>query len=155
MRLDSTQRRLQAAVIFVTTLLAVGTGTMALTLIAQTRDPYQLAFDAQKGAHLKVAFDGRIDPGTYTPLPWKPALARFAADLYVDQQPHPYCPRVNLKRLLAENRLRPFFLFEAVPTRIIKASELTDIDPGLMSLRNLNTPADYEDALRQLTRFVS
>ena len=61
---DLRRRRLQAAVIFVTTLLAVGTGTMALTLIAQTRDPYQLAFEAQKGAHLKVAFDGRVDPAT-------------------------------------------------------------------------------------------
>ena len=66
---DLRRRRLQAAVVFVTTLLAVGTGTMALTLIAQTRDPYQLAFDAQKGAHLKVAFDGRIDPATIAGTP--------------------------------------------------------------------------------------
>ena len=34
----------------------------------------------------------RIDPATYTPLPWKPGLARFAADLYVDGQPHPVLP---------------------------------------------------------------
>ncbi|HEV3121811.1 MAG TPA: type III glutamate--ammonia ligase, partial [Isosphaeraceae bacterium] len=27
-------------------------------------------------------------------------LARFAADLYVDGQPHPFCPRVNLRRLV-------------------------------------------------------
>ena len=80
---------------------------------------------------------------------------------YVGDYHHPLAAvyRIGIgaavKRLLAENRLRPFFLFEAVPTRIIKASELTDIDPGLKSLRNLNTPADYEDALRQITRFVS
>ena len=66
---DLRRRRLQAAVIFVTTLLAIGTGTIALTLIAQTRDPYQLAFNAQKGAHLKVAFDGRIDPGMIAGTP--------------------------------------------------------------------------------------
>ena len=66
---DLRRRRLQAAVIFVTTVLAVGTGTMALTLIAQTRDPYQVAFDAQKGAHLKVAFDGRIDQSTIAGTP--------------------------------------------------------------------------------------
>jgi putative ABC transport system permease protein len=66
---DLRRRRLQAAVIFVTTLLAVGTGTMALTLIAQTRDPYQVAFEAQKGAHLKVAFDGRVDPATIAATP--------------------------------------------------------------------------------------
>jgi glutamine synthetase len=46
----------------------------------------------------------RIDLTTYTPLPWKPGLARFAADLYVDSQPHPFCPRVNLKRVLDELR---------------------------------------------------
>ncbi len=45
---------------------------------------------------------GRIDLASYTPLPWKPGLARFAADLYVDQQPYPYCSRVNLKRVLTE-----------------------------------------------------
>jgi glutamine synthetase len=46
----------------------------------------------------------RIDPASYTPLPSKPGLARFAADLYVDGQPHPFCPRVNLQRVLAELR---------------------------------------------------
>jgi glutamine synthetase len=46
----------------------------------------------------------RIDPGSYTPLSWKPGLARFAADLYVDGRPHPFCPRVNLKRVLGELR---------------------------------------------------
>src|SRR5438067_7365677 len=46
----------------------------------------------------------RIDLATYTPLAWKPGLARFAADLYVDGQPYPFCPRVNLKRVLKELR---------------------------------------------------
>jgi glutamine synthetase len=46
----------------------------------------------------------RVDPASYTPLPWKPGLARFAADLFVDGQPHPFCPRVNLKRVLGELR---------------------------------------------------
>jgi glutamine synthetase len=46
----------------------------------------------------------RIDPASYAPLPWKPGLARFAADLYVDGRPHPYCPRVNLRRVLGELR---------------------------------------------------
>lgn len=44
----------------------------------------------------------RIDPASYTPLPWKAGLARFASDLYVDAQPFAYCPRVNLKRVLTE-----------------------------------------------------
>ncbi|MCI0459018.1 MAG: type III glutamate--ammonia ligase, partial [Gemmataceae bacterium] len=46
----------------------------------------------------------RIDPASYTPLPWKPGLARLASDLYVDNEPHPYCPRVNLRRVLDELR---------------------------------------------------
>src|SRR5947208_16231385 len=46
----------------------------------------------------------RADLSTFTPLPWMPNTARFAADLYVDDKPHPFCPRVNLKRVLAEAR---------------------------------------------------
>jgi molybdopterin-guanine dinucleotide biosynthesis protein A len=62
--------------------------------------------------------------------------------------------RVNVldavRRLLTENRLRPFFLFEAVRTRVVEVSELSDVDPGFESLRNLNTPGDYEQALAEL-----
>lgn len=53
-------------------------------------------------------------------------------------------------RLLAENRLRPFFLFEAVPTRVVDAAELADVDPTFQTLRNLNTPEEYDAALRDL-----
>lgn len=52
----------------------------------------------------------RIDPASYTPLPWKPGLARFAADLYVDGKPHPFCPRVNLQRVLGELRQAGYVL---------------------------------------------
>jgi molybdopterin-guanine dinucleotide biosynthesis protein A len=50
-------------------------------------------------------------------------------------------------RLLAEDRLRPFFLFEAVSTRVVEAAELADVDPTFQTLRNLNTPEDYAAAL--------
>ena len=53
-------------------------------------------------------------------------------------------------RLLAEDRLRPFFLFEAVPTRVVGEAELADVDPTFQTLRNLNTPEDYEAALREV-----
>jgi molybdopterin-guanine dinucleotide biosynthesis protein A len=53
-------------------------------------------------------------------------------------------------QLLAENRLRPFFLFETVPTRVVGPTELADVDPTFATLRNLNTPEDYEAALRDL-----
>jgi molybdopterin-guanine dinucleotide biosynthesis protein A len=51
-------------------------------------------------------------------------------------------------RLLAEDRLRPFFLFEAVPTRVVEEAEFADVDPTFQTLRNLNTPEEYEAALR-------
>ena len=52
-----------------------------------------------------------------------------------------------VRRLLAEDRLRPTFLFEMVPTRMVEAAELAEVDPNLESLRNLNTPEEYEAAL--------
>jgi molybdopterin-guanine dinucleotide biosynthesis protein A len=51
-------------------------------------------------------------------------------------------------KLLAENRLRPAFLFEEVPTRLVQPEELADVDPTFQTLRNLNTPAEYEAAMR-------
>jgi len=58
---DLRRRRLQAAVIFLTVFLSMAAGTMAVTLMSQTRDPYQAAFDKQRGAHLQVAFDAKTD----------------------------------------------------------------------------------------------
>ena len=54
-----------------------------------------------------------------------------------------------VRRLLEEDRLRPAFLFDRVPTRLANESELAAVDPGLQTLRNLNTPQDYETALRE------
>jgi molybdenum cofactor guanylyltransferase len=48
--------------------------------------------------------------------------------------------------LLAQDRLRPAFLFEAVKTRRVQPEEMT-ADPELRTLRNLNTRDDYERAL--------
>ncbi len=74
---------------------------------------------------------------------------------YVDGFHHPLAAvyRVEVlhavERLLAADRLRPVFLFEAEPTRIVRGEELRDVDPDLKSLRNLNTPEDYAAALRE------
>lgn len=48
--------------------------------------------------------------------------------------------------LLTRDRLRPAFLFDAVRTRRVTPLEITS-DPDLRTLRNLNTPEDYERAL--------
>jgi molybdopterin-guanine dinucleotide biosynthesis protein A len=58
----------------------------------------------------------------------------------------------TVRRLLTENRMRPFFLFEAASTRVVEEAALADVDPTLESLRNLNTPGDYERAVRELEK---
>jgi molybdopterin-guanine dinucleotide biosynthesis protein A len=57
--------------------------------------------------------------------------------------------RPHIEALLAEDRLRPVFLFERVRTREVSADELTDVDPALDTLKNLNYPEDYRAALAQ------
>jgi molybdenum cofactor guanylyltransferase len=52
-----------------------------------------------------------------------------------------------IEALLRDDRLRPVFLREAVRTRVVKAEELRAADPDLRTLRNLNTPEEYLQAL--------
>jgi molybdopterin-guanine dinucleotide biosynthesis protein A len=52
----------------------------------------------------------------------------------------------RVEDLLAKDRLRPVFLFDAVKTRRVRPEEMT-ADPDLRTLRNLNTHQDYEHAL--------
>ncbi len=40
------------------------------------------------------------DVRSYTPLPWKPGVARFACDVTVEGEEWPYCPRTILRRQL-------------------------------------------------------
>ncbi|MBO0697000.1 MAG: molybdenum cofactor guanylyltransferase [Zavarzinella sp.] len=53
----------------------------------------------------------------------------------------------KVRELIAANRLRPVFVTEMVPTRVLGAAELAEEDLG--SLRNLNTPEEYLAALRE------
>jgi molybdopterin-guanine dinucleotide biosynthesis protein A len=75
---------------------------------------------------------------------------------FVDGYHHPLAAvyRISIidevNRLLAENRLRPIFLFETVSTQMVEAHELVDVDPTKQSLRNLNTLQDYEKALHEM-----
>src|SRR6476661_6257711 len=41
------------------------------------------------------------DLDSYTPVPFKPGLARFACDITVEGEEWPYCPRTILRRQLA------------------------------------------------------
>jgi molybdopterin-guanine dinucleotide biosynthesis protein A len=75
------------------------------------------------------------------------------AVMEVDGFPHPLSavyrrdtlPQVEA--LLAEDRLRPVFLFDAVRTRRVRPEEMLSVDPQLRTLRNLNTREDYLAAL--------
>jgi molybdopterin-guanine dinucleotide biosynthesis protein A len=77
------------------------------------------------------------------------------AVMEIDGFPHPLSAVYrrstlpHVEQLLAEDRLRPVFLFDAVRTRRVHPSEIT-ADPTLQTLQNLNTPEDYEAALRRL-----
>jgi molybdopterin-guanine dinucleotide biosynthesis protein A len=55
------------------------------------------------------------------------------------------------EQLLNVGQSRLTDLVAALRTRIVTAAELTDIDPGLQSLQNVNAPEEYAAALRNLS----
>ena len=73
---------------------------------------------------------------------------------YIEEIYHPLAAVYRLEvlhavhKLLNDNHLRLTSLFDAAPTRIVPAEELRNVDPMLETLRNLNTPEDYEKAVR-------
>ncbi len=75
------------------------------------------------------------------------------AVMEIDGFPHPLsavyrrATLPHVESLLAQDRLRPVFLFDAVRTRRVQPEEMRAVDPRLDTLRNLNTPEDYEAAL--------
>jgi molybdenum cofactor guanylyltransferase len=54
-----------------------------------------------------------------------------------------------VRALLDAGRLRPIFVSESVKTRVLGAADFVDVDPDLASLRNMNTPEEYEAAIRE------
>jgi molybdopterin-guanine dinucleotide biosynthesis protein A len=76
------------------------------------------------------------------------------AVMEIDGFPHPlsavYRRQVlpQVEALLAQDRLRPVFLFDAMRTRRVSVDDMRGVDPDLRTLRNLNTQDDYEAALR-------
>jgi molybdopterin-guanine dinucleotide biosynthesis protein A len=93
-----------------------------------------------------------------------PAFVQAMIDRLEDMQiavpvengfPHPLAavyrtsvlPRIQ--ELLAEDRLRPAFLFDNAGTRRVDVDEVRSADPVLATLRNLNRPEDYLAALAE------
>ena len=54
-----------------------------------------------------------------------------------------------LKAQLERGELRPIFLYDKVRTRKITEDEMLPLDPASLSFVNMNTAADYEDALKR------
>ena len=119
-------------------------------------------------AALSGAADAAFVSSTDAPFV-DPALVRFlwdlrasAYDVVVPRAAGHYHPlaavygtsvKSEINLLLAEDRLRPFFLFERVRTLVVPEDQLRQA-PGLslagdeiLALRNLNTPADWLSAL--------
>ena len=55
----------------------------------------------------------------------------------------------HIEALLAQQKLRPAFLFDLMRTRRVKPDEMVSVDPQLRTLRNLNTKEDYLAALSE------
>ena len=77
------------------------------------------------------------------------------AVMEIDGFPHPLSAVYrrstlpHVEALLAKDRLRPVFLFDAVRTRRVRVEEMSQVDPQLRTLRNLNTREDYLAALAE------
>ena len=61
----------------------------------------------------------------------------------------------DVQQLLGEKKLRPFFLLEKVNGKIIEEAQLKQFDPELFSLKNLNTPEDFQQALSEFQKVQS
>ena len=55
----------------------------------------------------------------------------------------------DVQQLLGKKKLRPFFLLEKVKGKIIEEAQLRQFDSELFSLKNLNTPEDFQQALSE------
>jgi len=54
----------------------------------------------------------------------------------------------HARQLLAEERRRPLFLLDETDSLRVHVDQLRSVDPNLDSLRNMNTPEDYNDILQ-------
>jgi len=77
------------------------------------------------------------------------------AVMEIDGFPHPLSAvyrrdtLAEVESLLAQDRLRPVYLFDAVRTRRVHPMDMLSVDPQLRTLRNLNTREDYLAALAE------
>ncbi|MCW2953020.1 MAG: glutamine synthetase, type [Conexibacter sp.] len=102
------------------------------------------------------------DPSTFTPLPWRPEVARIACDLYVEDEPWPYCPRTILRRQLARAEalgyefkigaeLEYFLVRRLEDGSIVPADDLDTLEQPCYDMRALTRSLDFVgDVARQM-----
>jgi molybdopterin-guanine dinucleotide biosynthesis protein A len=72
----------------------------------------------------------------------QPLCALYAADACLDAA----------EELMRTGDLRPRALLQKVRTRWVTSDELSDLEGAPLFFTNVNTPADYEEALREVER---
>jgi glutamine synthetase len=90
------------------------------------------------------------DPASFTPLPWRPQVARLACDVHVLGRPWPYCPRTILRAQLARARALgyEFKIGAELEYFLVRRSE----DGGIEPADRLDTLAQPCYDMRALTR---
>jgi glutamine synthetase len=94
------------------------------------------------------------DLASYTPVPFKPGLARFACDITVEGKEWPYCPRTILRRQLERAKemgltfkvgmeLEFFLLRESADGGIELADPLDKLDQPCYDMKGLTRQYDF------------
>jgi len=103
------------------------------------------------------------DLRTYTKVPFKPGLARFACDIHVEGEEFPYCPRTILRRQLARAKelgftfkigmeLEFFLLREKEDGGIELADPLDRLEQPCYDMKGLTRQYEF---LSQLSKYVN
>jgi molybdopterin-guanine dinucleotide biosynthesis protein A len=78
------------------------------------------------------------------------------APVQEDGRPQPLCAlyaaapcRAAAERLIRAGELRPRMLLQEVRTRWVPFAELSDLEGSRLFFKNVNTPADYEEAVEE------
>jgi glutamine synthetase len=94
------------------------------------------------------------DPVSFTPLPWRPEIARIACDVHVLGEPWPYCPRTILRNQIARAadlgyelkigaELEYFLVKRNEDGTISIADELDTLDQPCYDMRALTRNLDF------------
>ena len=102
------------------------------------------------------------DPESYTPVPFKPGLARFACDITIDGAPYNFCPRTILKNATARAekmgyRLKmgmelEFFLLKERDGKIVLADDLDTLDQPCYDMKGITRSYDF---ITQLSKYMN